>query len=74
MIGVQQRDALNDGILVIDEYFEIEIPKKVKIHFVTIVSNGHDKSALFIEYIYFFLQRKFSIIWPGDHTLNINEK
>ncbi len=68
MIRVEQLNFFDEGILVIDENFEIEISKQIKIHFVTIVADRHHKRSLLIEKIYFSFQRKFSIVAPPDHT------
>ena len=68
MLGIEKRDTFNNCVLVVDEYFEIKISEKVEIDFITVIANSHYKRTLFVEYINFFLERKFSIIWPADHT------
>lgn len=68
MIRIEQLNFFDKCILVIDENFEIEISKKIKIHFVTVVAYRHHKRPFLIEYIYLSLKRKFSIFSPCDHS------
>ena len=49
MIHVQLLNLLNARLLVIHKYLEIDVAQQIQVHLVTIVSDGHHKSAILIK-------------------------
>jgi len=72
MMDVKRNNFFDEGILVVDEYFEVVIPHQVEIYFVAIVADGHDKRSVFVKSVYFFVQRQFIEINPRNHAMNID--
>jgi len=51
MRGVKERDPLNGGELVVHENLQVKISKQVQVYLITIIPDGHDESALFVNEI-----------------------
>jgi hypothetical protein len=48
MIGVEGNNFFNKRFLVIYKYFQVEITHEVEVHFIPVITDGHDECAMLV--------------------------
>jgi hypothetical protein len=73
MAAVQQINFVDVRSFVVYKNLNVLISQQKKIHFVTIVSNGHYKRGVLVERLHTLFQRIFLYVGPRDHNSKIQK-